>query len=190
MPYMLQPKSYVQIARPNLYNVAYRRVGAYKGMGRLHPTNYLEIGIRPNRIGATTGQYNTASGQLSLLPPSLRGVRGLGQSIPLCADVTPDPNFVGPIQCDPSAGPLNTSGAPSVWQLANLPTNPSVWNTPIGQATLMGAGPGITVAQLMASGQIPIPKTPPTPTPTDISKYLPYIIGGGFLLVLLLAGRR
>ena len=77
MPWMLQPKSYTQIARPNLYNVAYRRVGAYKGMGRLHPTNYLQIGYRPNMIGATTGQYNTLSGQLSLLPPSLRG---LGQA--------------------------------------------------------------------------------------------------------------
>ena len=77
MPWMLQPKSYNQIARPNLYNVAYRRVGTYKGMGRLNPTNYLQIGVRPNQIGATTGQYNTLSGQLSLLPPSLRG---LGQT--------------------------------------------------------------------------------------------------------------
>jgi hypothetical protein len=74
MPYMLQPKNYIEIGRPNLYNVAYRRVGAYKGMGRLNPTNYLDIGRQPNRIGGTTGQYNTLSGQLSLGPPSLRGL--------------------------------------------------------------------------------------------------------------------
>ena len=78
MPYMLQPKNYTQIARPNLYNVAYRRVGAYKGMGRLHPTNYLEVGHRFNRIGGTSGQYSTFSGQSMLLPPSLRG---LGQQM-------------------------------------------------------------------------------------------------------------
>lgn len=63
-----------------MYNVAYRRVGAYKGMGRLHPANYLEIGSRPNRIGAAAGQYNTLSGQLALLPPSLRG---LGRDLPV-----------------------------------------------------------------------------------------------------------
>ena len=35
MPWMLQPRNYTQILKPNLYNVAYRRVGAYKGMGGL-----------------------------------------------------------------------------------------------------------------------------------------------------------
>lgn len=74
MPYMLTPANYTQTMRPNLYNMAYRRIGAYKGMGRLHPSNYLEIGTRPNRIGDTAGQYNTLSGQLALNPPSLRGM--------------------------------------------------------------------------------------------------------------------
>ena len=35
MAYMLQPHNYTQIVRPNLYNVAYKRTGAYKGMGRM-----------------------------------------------------------------------------------------------------------------------------------------------------------
>lgn len=99
MPWLLQPKSYTQIARPNLYNVAYRRVGTYKGMGRLHPTNYLQIGYRPNMIGATTGQYNTLSGQLSLLPPSLRG---LGQPHPF-SSATSDISLIDPNAFDPNA---------------------------------------------------------------------------------------
>ena|SRR5215471_8122953 len=33
MPWMLQPRNWGQVIRPNLYNVDYRRVGAYKGMG-------------------------------------------------------------------------------------------------------------------------------------------------------------
>jgi hypothetical protein len=32
--WMLQPHSYSQAVRPNLYRLDYRRVGAYKGMGR------------------------------------------------------------------------------------------------------------------------------------------------------------
>jgi hypothetical protein len=38
MAWMLQPHNYTQVIRPNLYNVAYRRVGAYKGMGGLGQT--------------------------------------------------------------------------------------------------------------------------------------------------------
>ena len=33
--WMLQPRNYMQAMRPNWYNVAYRRTGAYKGMGAL-----------------------------------------------------------------------------------------------------------------------------------------------------------
>ena len=35
MAWTLQPRSYMQVIRPNLYNLAYRRTGAYKGMGSL-----------------------------------------------------------------------------------------------------------------------------------------------------------
>ena len=35
MAWMLQPKSFYQAMRPNFYTVAYRRSGAYKGMGSL-----------------------------------------------------------------------------------------------------------------------------------------------------------
>ena len=35
MAWMLQPRNYMQAMRPNWYNVAYRRTGAYKGMGAL-----------------------------------------------------------------------------------------------------------------------------------------------------------
>lgn len=35
MAWTLQPRSYMQAIRPNLYNIAYRRTGAYKGMGWL-----------------------------------------------------------------------------------------------------------------------------------------------------------
>jgi hypothetical protein len=177
MPYMLQPKNYVQIARPNLYNVAYRRVGAYKGMGRLHPTNYLEIGVRPNRIGATSGQYNTASGQLSLLPPSLRG---LGQGA-ICPSAQQLQQIIDPT--DPCQNP---TAVPS--DLLNLPTVPSVWSTPLGMATLQ---PGALTAYQYAVGA-PLVKSPGalSPLAANFQKYLPYIIGGGLFLVLLTAVRR
>lgn len=35
MAWTLQPKSWMQVIRPNLYDIAYRRTGAYKGMGAL-----------------------------------------------------------------------------------------------------------------------------------------------------------
>lgn len=162
MPWMLQPKSYTQIARPNLYNVAYRRVGTYKGLGRLNPTNYLQIGTRPIMFGATTGQYNTLSGQLSLLPPSLRG---LGQS-----------DFVGPVDIN------------------FLPTNPSPWATPAGQLALQpGAAALIPYVPASEGGggfQYQAPGTPPAPAAKPTTNYIPWIIGGALLLVLLGAPRR
>ena len=183
---MLQPKSYTQIARPNLYNVAYRRVGMYKGMGKLHPTNYLQIDYRPNMIGATTGQYNTFSGQLSLLPPSLRG---LGQ-LPLCRDITPTPGFVGPIQCDPSGGPMTVplqgGCAPSdvVCQAMNLPVS-SPFATPAGMLALQPGGaalaPYLPVSAGGAGAQYQLPTT---------TNYIPWIIGAALFAVLLSGGRR
>jgi len=155
MPWLLQPKNYTQIARPNLYNVAYRRVGGYKGMGRLHPTNYLEIGPRSNRIGGTTGQYNTLSGQLMLLPPSLRG---LGQdtteasfpfvtgTLPLCRSIVAPPGFTGPIQCDPSQGPAYYPASQSQ-VMAGQPPQLGIPNL-----TLMAAI-GIGLVLLMEAGR-------------------------------------
>lgn len=35
MAWTLKPRSYYQAMRPNLYDLAYRRTGAYKGMGWL-----------------------------------------------------------------------------------------------------------------------------------------------------------
>jgi hypothetical protein len=141
MPWLLQPKNYTQIARPNLYNVAYRRVGGYKGMGRLHPTNYLEIGPRQNRIGGTTGQYNTLSGQLMLLPPSLRGLGQdtteasfpfLTSTLPLCSSIVAAPGFTGPIQCDPSAGPVTYQ--------QQQPSGKQPWYQNVGLMVAIGVG--------------------------------------------------
>jgi hypothetical protein len=65
MTWMLQPHSYTQIIRPNLYNVAYRRVGAYKGMGGLgqgctDPTNPACV----NPAGTDIYQLTGPGGQL------------------------------------------------------------------------------------------------------------------------------
>lgn len=172
MPWMLQPKSYTQIARPNLYNVAYRRVGAYKGMGRLHPTNYLQIGVRPNQIGATTGQYNTLSGQLSLLPPSLRGLamrtygaRGLGQH-PLSDVVSVTSN-------------LETGTTPGGG--VTLAYDPNAPTYVLSDFPLPG-----TAAAAAAAGAA---STPAAPKPT-VTNYIPWIIGAALFVVLLTGGRR
>jgi hypothetical protein len=151
MPWLLQPKNYTQIARPNLYNVAYRRVGAYKGMGRLHPANYLEIGRRPNRIGATTGQYNTLSGQLSLLPPSLRGLGQMGPKY-----TCPDGTIVFSTSECPGGQP-----APDVQQqIADIwtyITGPPQQPKPSGQPWYQNAGIlaaiGVGFALLMVTGR-------------------------------------
>ena len=172
MPWMLQPKSYTQIARPNLYNVAYRRVGMYKGMGKLHPTNYLQIGSRPNMIGATTGQYNTLSGQLSLLPPSLRG---LGQGAPC-----------------PSAQQLQQIYDPLDPCQMNLPIS-SPFASPAGQLMLQPGGaalvPYLPVSAGGGGAQYQAPTTPLI-TPPTTTNYIPWIIGAALLAVLLGGGRR
>lgn len=173
MPWLLQPKSYTQIARPNLYNVAYRRVGTYKGMGRLHPTNYLQIGYRPNMIGATTGQYNTLSGQLSLLPPSLRGL-GQGAMCPSTQQLMGNYDPLDPCQ--------------------NLPTGSSPLAAQFGTAagTLMLQPGGANLVPYLMPGGATLPPggtaTGSIPQPT--TNYLPWIIGGALLLVLLGAPRR
>lgn len=62
MAWMLQPHSYTQIIRPNLYNVAYKRTGTYKGMGRdvsVGPTYY------PNSIPRMGFLYRRGLGQTS-----------------------------------------------------------------------------------------------------------------------------
>ena len=127
---MLQPKSYTQIARPNLYNVAYRRVGMYKGMGKLHPTNYLQIGYRPNMIGATTGQYNTFSGQLSLLPPSLRGL--------------------GQVSFEELAN-LPTQSDPSSWMVSLQPGALAAYNYAMAVPPPTAKTPSPTLAQVFQS---------------------------------------
>lgn len=167
MPWMLQPKSYTQIARPNLYNVAYRRVGTYKGLGRLNPTNYLQIGTRPIMFGATTGQYNTFSGQLSLLPPSLRG---LGQS-----------DFVGPV--DINFLPTDSSPwATPAGQLALQPGGTAL--IPYLPASAGGGG-----FPYQAPGT-PAPGAPAAPPAKPTTNYLPWILGGAAFLVLMMGGRR
>lgn len=59
MPWMLNPHNYVRASRPNLYNMSYRRVGAYKGMGQ------------PASTDSTISYPGEYSGyELSQLPPA------------------------------------------------------------------------------------------------------------------------
>ena len=44
MAWTLQPRSWMQVIRPNLYNLAYRRTGAYKGMGALGQPELAQTG--------------------------------------------------------------------------------------------------------------------------------------------------
>jgi hypothetical protein len=69
MPWMLQPKNYIATMRPNLYNVAYRRVGAYKGMGQI---NYPR-GIQRGLWGLGQASYVCADGS-TVTDPSLCSV--------------------------------------------------------------------------------------------------------------------
>jgi hypothetical protein len=182
MPYMLQPKNYVQTARPNLYNVAYRRVGGYKGMGRLHPTNYLEIGARPVRFGATTGQYNTLSTQLSLLPPSLRGLgwfqrrRGLGQ-----VDVV-TPQVPGVI------------GTPTLSVAGGGPAMIPDPNNPGSYVPAADVGQGYATVPLTTSQQSQLQNIfsaeSQGATYGGLDSNTVLLVGGGLLLLILLSGRR
>ena len=183
MPWMLQPKNYTQIARPNLYNAQYRRVGAYKGMGRLHPANYLEIGSRPNIIGGTAGQYNTLSGQLSLLPPSLRG---LGQFN--FAAAAPTFAQMGQPAGAGSGYTINADGSISASTFnVDIPAS----GTPAYTTDASGALVPTSFSQYAPSSPI-TPYTPPpgaTPPPSR-TNYMPWIIGGVFVMVLLMGMKR
>jgi len=46
MAWTLQPRNYMQAIRPNLYNLAYRRTGVYKGMGWLGQAS-IDPGVVP-----------------------------------------------------------------------------------------------------------------------------------------------
>ena len=186
MPFMLQPKNYTQIARPNFYNAAYRRVGAYKGMGRIHPTNYLEIGPRPNRIGATSGQYNTLSGQLSLLPPGLRGFRGLGQGVATSSFSQYAPSFAQlGTNVNTGYATTDTGGIVATSFTPDLPTT-------TGSGYVINADGSISATSftpdLPAS---PIgPYAPGVPAALPTTNYAPWIIGGLLGVVLLMGMRR
>jgi hypothetical protein len=131
MPWMLQPHNWTQAIRPNLYNVDYRRVGAYKGMGGF--------------MG-----------------------RGLGQTDCAWPDC-PDVMTAGQIAALPgTVGPSATSGQTVGQFLQNFATAGQIQGTlPTGQQ----AAAGVTGAQ--------------------VTNLLPWIAGGGLLLLLLLGrGRR
>lgn len=196
MPYMLKPANYAQTLRPNLYNMAYRRVGAYKGMGRLHPTNYLEIGGRPNLIGGTAGQYNTLSGQLSLLPPSLRGLgapvwswrprfwrHGLGQGDPFACV----PGVVGTGGC-----PQAASGQTTDQIMAQLNASAAASIAAGATPASVGAGTSLTAADIAAinATNVANPVVGPGSGNVVLSNTTVLLIGGGLLLLVLLAGRR
>ena len=200
MPYMLNPANYTQTMRPNLYNMAYRRIGAYKGMGRLHPSNYLEIGGRPNRIGATAGQYNTLSGQLSLLPPSLRGLgrfwrRGLGQynfaqSTPTWSQFaagTAGTYGASGLTVDQSTGGLiATSVTPNFSGSSGYTTDSSGALV----ATDFSSAAGAVGNPFSSYGSSASGGGGSAPTPTGISNQTLMLIAGGLLLAALMGGRR
>ena len=53
MAWTLQPRSYMEAIRPNLYNLAYRRTGSYKGMGQVSTADLLSLPL--------TGPYTAPS---------------------------------------------------------------------------------------------------------------------------------
>lgn len=117
---MLQPHNYSQIMRRNLYNVAYRRSGAYKGMGQM--------------VGAQCPSFEQLMGVVDPADPCQAGSAGTAEG--------------------------STAGV--------VPGTP---------ASAWGSAP--TASGAPAASGLTIP-----------SNALPWVIGGGLLFVLLLAGRR
>jgi hypothetical protein len=149
-------------------------------MGRLHPNNYLDIGPRPNRIGGTSGQYSTFSGQLMLLPPSLRG---LGQAF----EQTNFGQYVPPLMgsTSPFAPATDTTGAIVATQFGTPSANSGYTINPDGS---ISATSFITSNQTAAAAQQMFgtpPSAPGTPQPTT-TNLTPWLIGGVAALVLLM----
>ena len=76
MAWTLQPRSYMQAIRPNLYNLAYRRTGAYKGLGWLGQTDSVSTTellnlplVGPYFTMGPTGPQETTAAALNLSPP-------------------------------------------------------------------------------------------------------------------------
>jgi hypothetical protein len=156
-------------------------------MGRLHPSNYLEIGTRSNRIGETSGQYNTLGGQLALLPPSLRGFGrlqrtatgyGLGQANPFGCLM---PGVVG-------TGPQCTTDQ----ILAQMGTSSQALIAAGATPADVGTGTGLSASDIAAINALNLanPVVGPGSGNFVISNQTLLLIAGGFVLLLLLTGRR
>lgn len=134
MAWTLQPRNYMQAIRPNLYNVAYKRTGTYKGMGQT-PGDFVSDG---------------SSGTIPMTSGSCPGSPGC-------------PGYVMPDQ--------NLATAMESVQMT-------------GQTTFIGSG---AYNQLLNASVVPAATT------STFQKWLPLIIAGGAVAVLLLTdsgGRR
>ncbi len=85
--------------------------------------------------------------------PAKRRRRGMGDVLPPCSSVDVPAGFVGPINCDPSAGPVSYPASQSqvadVWAaLQNIGT-PAAASTPVPWGTIAMVGGGVFVVLLL-----------------------------------------
>lgn len=138
MTWMLQPKNYNQILRPNLYNVHYGRVGTYKGMGRLQSQK------------AHAGRYGAIGGQGLLWPPGLRGLGQDSSSGPTLSQLWNLPYTTGYTVGQPGE-PLAAEGLTTPLPFTATVQAPGIGTWLAQNGTYVALGVGV-FALLMATG--------------------------------------
>jgi hypothetical protein len=133
MAWMLQPKNYTQAIRPNLHNMAYRRIGAYKGMGLISSSNFYVPQV--NLPGSMASFVRPASISVPLPLAGMKGLRGLGQTM-TPQEVKAWNAYIG---ADPTNGPTMTPQEVAAYNayIGPDPTNVSMSNL---LAWVLGAG--------------------------------------------------
>ena len=177
MPWVLQPKNSSQVLSPNWVNVAYRRLGMYKGMGQL---------MRP---GHNTWIKYGGMGQITI--PALFGVptpiMGHPSTVHNPMSVGIPPGYGTPVNM-----PMGSAFSPitiSTYGLEGLGQSACT-----GDPTIDAYDPncGYTSPEAPTTTAYPmlnIPVPPAIPSGTGIGTYL-LIAGAVVLLIVVLQGRR
>lgn len=199
MPWMLQPHNYTQTLRPNFYNIAYGRVGTYKGMGLITSSNFFVPQVnQPGSMAtfvvpAQVANPNATRGLGAVHRYWRIGRGGLGQGDALAqAQDAARANYANTMRYAPATWQMLLSRTnrrarglgQQVGPLYTCPTGEQVYRT----VDCPGGQPAPDVQQQLADiwSQITTGTTQPAAAPsTTLTQWLPWIAIGALGLIVI-----